>query len=160
MYYSKFPQAPVTFISALSAALDLPTIVDARVGREDNAVFLDVFQDEDNRVTAQDLADIGLFCGVTSDEVFVEPIDKDHLSITVATTCYDFSAQWVEHDLREQLEGVNDSIADMLEGFLLTNFPIPAASVDARPPQDPLPGEEDSEETIQALEALFGIKRP
>ena len=122
MYYHKFPSAPVALISGISAACRIPTIVDARVGR-DGSVYLDILETEDFAVGFEELYWLADFCGVTMAEIHVEPSTYEGdrvLSVTVEASLFDFT--------------------------LL--FPPPG-----------LPGEEDSEEWMEALAALAASRR-
>ncbi len=91
MYYHSFPQAPIELVSGIAAGAGIPSIVGAYVGI-DNSVYLDVFINDDFHISANHLRDIAEVCGVTLDELEVAPgIDTEHVTISVVTSCYDFS---------------------------------------------------------------------
>ncbi len=174
MYYHSFPPAPTALVSGISAAAGIPTIIGAYVGREYNSIFLDVFQSADFRIKAQHLADIADLCGVTLDGVEVGPgIDDDHVSITLETSCFDFS------DTDFELVNVTSpgkSLADELDPFFfqkervqgpfgpLSNLMRGEDTGVAEPEggavvTSNLPGTEDSEEAIEAHEKIINLDR-
>jgi len=92
MYYHSFPHAPTELVSGISAAAQIPSIVGAYVGTWDDSLYLDIFQCEDFRLKASHLEIIAEVCGVSLEEMVVGPgIDDDHMSVTLETTCFDFS---------------------------------------------------------------------
>jgi hypothetical protein len=123
MYYSDFPAMPKSITDGLMAAWPL-YLLDARVG-VDNSAFLDIFHDDDWKLTAKNLVDMAEFFGTPPEYVFVESVDEHHVSVTFMVTVFDFSPSFIgsrwEKDLYQE-----------------TN----------------LPGEEDSNDWIEAQEAL------
>lgn len=151
-YYASFPAAPIELVATIASKARIPSILDARVSA-DNAVFLDVAQDADNldgfRLTAQHLADIAEVCGVELRDVFVEAGEEDTVSITAWATHFDFSKLFVGGPHEGSIcDPRAERRAEALAG---------AASLMERVLAQ-LPGEEDSEEMIEATEAV--IKTP
>jgi len=103
MYYSNFPAAPTAVVSGISATCIMPTIVDARCGR-DNSLFLTIHQSEEYRLNAALLNDIASFCGVEPEDVDVLPDEDDAelLAICICGTHFDFSAVWLEQERAAQ----------------------------------------------------------
>ena len=111
MYYSNFPAAPCSVVSGISAVCVIPSIVDARVGK-DGSLFLDVYQDVNWRLTAQVLEDLADFCEVDPSDIEVGPHeDKILTSVVVTGSAFDFTEQYAQ-----QGSAVDDLISN-LEAF-------------------------------------------
>jgi len=134
LYYHKFPSAPVAIVSGISAVCRIPSIIDARVGR-DNSIFLDVVENEYFVVGHEHLYWLAHFCGVTMDHVHVESGGTFEgakvLSLSVDTSVFDCSPLFPPRGY------VDDD-----GGFRAL-----------------LPGEEDSEEGMDAIAALAASRR-
>jgi hypothetical protein len=86
-------------------------------------VYLDIFENDDYQLDLDSLNEIADFFEVEGDEVFVEPgPESDTITVSVSSSCYDFSAQFIERSA-------------------------------------PLPGEEDSEESVEASVSLALSRR-
>jgi hypothetical protein len=121
-YHDDFPAAPTSLIAGIAAACVIPTIIAARVGK-DGSVYLDIFENDDYQLDLDSLNEIADFFEVEGDEVFVEPgPESDTITVSVSSSCYDFSAQFIERSA-------------------------------------PLPGEEDSEESVEASVSLALSRR-
>jgi hypothetical protein len=169
-YYANFPQAPVDLISALAAAANIPTIVDVKVST-DNSVFIDIAQQPDEvdgfRLTAQHLLDIAEICGVEPQDLYVESLpDGDNctlVSVTAFATPFDFTKQFVGtpwegkmSDPRaemadEEIEAAFENLDRVLEKYPVSPGVVPQAAK--------LPGEEDSEDMVEATEAIINQPR-
>lgn len=163
MYYHSFPQAPCELVSGISGACGIPTIVGAYVGR-DNSIFLDVYQNQDFRIKAQHLNDIAESCGVTLEELEVSSgIDDDHLSISLETSCFDFSELFRKtrfHRPEDDYEHFEYGVSLPELSFVSSEeFEEWVATWNLAGEIKPvLPGVEDSEESVEAHEKIINRK--
>ncbi len=90
--YQNYPAAPTVLVSAVSAAVQLPSITDMRLCK-DNSVVLEVYAGEGApSITDSHLEDLGVYFGVNPGMVCVQPgDDSEHLFLEVWATCFDFS---------------------------------------------------------------------
>lgn len=120
MYYSNFPAAPTALVSGISVACGIPTISEARVGR-DNSLFLTIFQDENWRLNAGILNEVAAFCEVEPGEIDILPDedDEDVLALCICSTGFDFSAEWAAQDrdvaeMQARLDSLQEKIGKLI----------------------------------------------
>ncbi len=146
MYYHSFPKAPIELVSGIAAGAGIPSIVGCYVGI-DNSVYLDIYVSDKFRIRSQHLTDIAEVCGVTLDELEISPgIDENHVSVSVVISCYDFShlfrgTHFATPETVEYVYDIDHGVCS-LPGCL-----------------DYVPGVEDSEEMMEATEAIINLQR-
>ncbi len=126
----RLPVAPVALISALSAYARLPTIIDCRVGR-DSSVMLEVLASPEVSITADTLLALAHTLGCNPEDIEIIPGTENPATFIVF-------ASRSEYDFTPQF----------------------AAQEAAASPAPELPGTDDSEESIEASEALLRQRNP
>ncbi len=94
-YHDQFPAAPQALVSGISAACQIPSIVDARVGR-DGSIYLKIFENPDFEVSKEQLDDIAFFCDALPEEVTIERSldEREPALVVVSGSSFDFSPQF------------------------------------------------------------------
>jgi hypothetical protein len=110
-YHDDFPAAPQALVAGVAAACGIPSIVGARVGKDDGSVYFDIFENDDFQVDLRKVNSIADFFDAPAEDVFIEPGPSDEtITVSIASTSYDFSEQYRDHDKkRTQLPGEEDS---------------------------------------------------
>ncbi len=92
---SSYAHAPTALVSGIAAACEIPSIVEARVGR-DGSIYLKVFENGDFAVSRTHLDDIAFFCDALPEDVTIEHSldEREPATVVVATSSFDFSPQY------------------------------------------------------------------
>jgi len=167
-YYANFPAAPTELVALIASQAKIPHIVDARVSA-DHSVFLDIAQDPDHfagfLLTAKHLVKIAKLCGVPVEDVFVEAgAEENTVSVTVWATHFDFSKSFIggpyEDSLcdaraEKEVEEIEKATRRLDRVISKSHLSSVMEMCDI---QITLPGEEDSEDMIEATQSIIEVK--
>lgn len=98
MYYQTLPQAPVALVSGISAVLGLPTITDARAGKN-GQVFLEVLALSDEPMSTEQLVALAEYCEVDIDDICWSKVEigkETVFVLSISGTTFDFDYMFPE----------------------------------------------------------------
>lgn len=92
MTHRSLPLAPIAIVSGISAVAGIPTIVDARVGR-DGLLVLEVLLTEEFPIDLEAVDRVAEYCETTADNVYLTlgpDGDETVIILTINDTAFDF----------------------------------------------------------------------